>query len=25
LRIARDLERRGQMALSPWPVKYAAN
>jgi len=25
LRIARDLERRGQMGLSPWPVRYAAD
>ena len=24
LRIARDLERRGQMVLSPWLVRYAA-
>jgi hypothetical protein len=25
LRIARHLERRGQMVLSPWPVGYAAD
>ena len=25
LRIARDLERRGQIVLSPWPVRYAAD
>jgi hypothetical protein len=25
LRIVRDLERRGQMVLSPWPVRYAAD
>ena len=25
LRIARDLDRRGQMVVSPWPARYAAH